>query len=78
MAREVGLKAGMPVTVGGADGAMHHGRRRHEAGLMSLSVGTSGAVRMAVDAPKRRLSLPHGATTSQREVFGQGSHQRSS
>lgn len=56
VAREVGLKAGMPVTVGGADGAMHHaavgGTRQ---GLMSLSVGTSGAVRMAVDAPKLPL-----------------------
>jgi gluconokinase len=53
IAREVGLKAGTPVTVGGADGAMNQvaigGARQ---GVMSFSVGTSGAMRMAVDAPK--------------------------
>lgn len=53
VAREVGLKAGTPVTVGGADGAMNQvaigGAKQ---GIMSFSVGTSGAVRMAVDAPK--------------------------
>lgn len=52
IAQEVGLKHGLPVTVGGADGAMHHvASGGTHGGIMSFSVGTSGAMRLAVDAP---------------------------
>lgn len=53
IAQEVGLKPGTPVTVGAADGAMNQvAIGGAERGIMSFSVGTSGALRMAVDAPK--------------------------
>jgi len=53
IAQAVGLKPGTPVTVGAADGAMNQlaiGGADH--GIMSFSVGTSGAMRMVVDAPR--------------------------
>ena len=71
IAQAVGLKPGTPVTVGAADGAMNQlaiGGADH--GIMSFSVGTSGAMRMVVDAPGFPNSHPHGATicTEQRLV----------
>lgn len=49
----VGLPMGIPVTVGGADGALNQvangGTRK---GVMSFSVGTSGALRMVSSEPK--------------------------
>jgi gluconokinase len=52
IAERVGLPSGIPVTVGGADGALTQiglGGSAH--GVLSFSVGTSGAVRMTVKQP---------------------------
>lgn len=52
IADRVGLPSGLPVTVGGADGALTQiGLGGWTKGVVSLSVGTSGAVRKAVDGP---------------------------
>ncbi|MGI6169545.1 MAG: gluconokinase [Christensenellales bacterium] len=51
-ARELGLSPGIPVAVGNADGALNQvGAGAMREGVMTLSVGTSGALRMAVEAP---------------------------
>lgn len=53
IAERTGLPAGIPVTVGCADGALNHvaiGGSR--SGIMSFSVGTSAAIRLAHDEPK--------------------------
>ena len=47
-----GLKAGLPVSVGGADGAMNQlAVGGSDAGVMSVSVGTSGALRRLSPVP---------------------------
>lgn len=59
-AQLLGLPAGLPVVSGGADGALNQigaGAMGH--GVMTLSVGTSAALRVASDAPL----LPEGAHT---------------
>ena len=51
-ARLLGLPEGVPVTCGGADGALNQiGSGAMESGIMTLSVGTSAAMRMCTDAP---------------------------
>lgn len=51
-ARRAGLPSGVPVTVGCADGAMNQlAIGGVEKGVMSFSVGTSGAIRMLRDEP---------------------------
>ena len=53
VAREVGLPSGLPVTVGCSDGAMNQvGIGGVAEGIMSMSVGTSGALRVAHQEPK--------------------------
>lgn len=52
-ARRTGLPAGLPVAVGAADGPLGNlGTGAIEPGVAGLSLGTSGAVRMAVDGPR--------------------------
>jgi len=52
MARHLGLKSGIPVIIGGADGALNQiGAGALKKGIMTLSVGTSGAIRLAYDQP---------------------------
>lgn len=52
MAEYLGLKKGIPVVIGGADGALNQvGAGALKAGIMTLSVGTSGALRLAYDKP---------------------------
>ncbi|HEX7712767.1 MAG TPA: FGGY family carbohydrate kinase [Bacillota bacterium] len=52
-AARTGLLAGIPVTVGGADGAMNQiGIGGVIPGIMSFSVGTSGALRITQSEPK--------------------------
>ena len=52
-ADRVGLPAGTPVVVGAADGPLGNlGTGALEHGVAGLSLGTSGAVRMAVDGPR--------------------------
>ncbi len=52
IAKEVGLPAGLPVTVGFSDGAMNQvGIGGDRAGIMSFSVGTSAAIRMVSPEP---------------------------
>ena len=52
-ARRSGLTAGLPVVVGAADGPLGNlGTGAIEPGVAGLSLGTSGAVRMAVDGPR--------------------------
>ena len=52
-ARRSGLPAGLPVVVGAADGPLGNlGTGAIEPGVAGLSLGTSGAVRMAVDGPR--------------------------
>lgn len=47
MAKELGLAAGIPVMIGGADGAMNQiGAGAGMEGVMTLSVGTSSAIRL--------------------------------
>ena len=51
-AAQMGLPFGIPVCVGGADGALNQvGSGAMKPGVMTFSVGTSGAIRLAVDAP---------------------------
>jgi gluconokinase len=52
-ARRIGLPAGTPVAVGAADGPLGNlGTGALAPGIAGLSVGTSGAIRMAVDGPR--------------------------
>jgi gluconokinase len=52
-AAATGLPAGLPVVVGAADGPLGNlGTGAIEPGIAGLSLGTSGAVRMAVDGPR--------------------------
>ena len=52
-AAATGLTAGLPVVGGAADGPLGNlGTGAIEPGLAGLSLGTSGALRMAVDAPR--------------------------
>lgn len=47
MAKKLGLSAGIPVMLGGADGAMNQiGASAVKEGVMTLSVGTSSAIRL--------------------------------
>lgn len=51
-AEVMGLTAGLPVIIGGADGALNQiGAGAMGEGIMTLSVGTSGALRLASDQP---------------------------
>lgn len=51
-ADEMGLPSGIPVVIGGADGALNQiGAGAMGEGIMTLSVGTSGALRLASDKP---------------------------
>lgn len=51
-AEALGLPAGTPVCPGGGDGALNQiGSGATAPGIMTFSVGTSGAIRMAVDQP---------------------------
>ncbi|HHW04211.1 MAG TPA: gluconokinase [Thermoanaerobacterales bacterium] len=51
-AEELGLPPGIPVVIGGADGAMNQiGDGAVRNGFMTFSVGTSGAVRMVTEKP---------------------------
>jgi len=53
IAKEVGLPPGLPVTCGSADGATNQvGIGGVSEGIMSMSVGTSGALRVAHPEPK--------------------------
>ena len=53
LAQETGLAAGIPVTVGYADGALNQvGIGGDREGIMSFSVGTSAAIRMVSPVPK--------------------------
>ena len=53
VAAATGLPAGLPVVVGAADGPLGNlGTGAIEVGVAGLSLGTSGAVRMAVDGPR--------------------------
>lgn len=52
-ADRVGLPAGTPVVVGAADGPLGNlGTGALDPGVVGLSLGTSGAVRLAVDGPR--------------------------
>lgn len=52
MAELVGLSAGIPVTVGHADGALNQiGSGALSSGIMTFSVGTSGAIRLTTPTP---------------------------
>lgn len=52
-ARQVGLAAGTPVVLGAADGPLANvGTGALAPGVAGLSLGTSGAVRLAVDRPR--------------------------
>jgi gluconokinase len=53
VAAATGLATGLPVVVGAADGPLGNlGTGAIEPGVAGLSLGTSGAVRMAVDGPR--------------------------
>ena len=50
MAKELGLRVGIPVIIGGADGALNQiGDGAIKEGVMTLSIGTSGAIRLVSD-----------------------------
>ncbi|NMA94968.1 MAG: gluconokinase [Clostridiales bacterium] len=52
MASKMGLPANIPVVIGGSDGALNQiGAGAMEEGIMTLSVGTSGALRLASSEP---------------------------
>jgi len=60
MAQLLGLKSGIPVIIGGSDGALNQiGAGALKRGIMTLSVGTSGAIRLAYDEPV----LPENGST---------------
>ncbi|HHX23469.1 MAG: gluconokinase [Tepidanaerobacteraceae bacterium] len=60
LANYLSLKKGLPVIIGGADGALNQvGAGALRAGIMTLSVGTSGALRLAYDKPV----LPESTST---------------
>ena len=60
VAEYLGLKKGLPVIIGGADGALNQiGAGALKKDIMTLSVGTSGALRLAYDEPV----LPENAST---------------
>lgn len=51
-ANKIGLPPGLPVIIGGADGALNQiGAGAMSEGIMTLSVGTSGALRLASSKP---------------------------
>src|SRR5690606_21243163 len=51
-AKEMGLPSGIPVVIGGSDGALNQiGVGAMEEGIMTLSVGTSGALRLTSEMP---------------------------
>ncbi len=51
-AKEMGLPSGIPVVIGGSDGALNQiGAGAMEEGIMTLSVGTSGALRLTSEMP---------------------------
>jgi gluconokinase len=73
----IGLPAGIPVTVGSADGALNHvGIGGSRFGIMSFSVGTSAAIRLVHDEPK----LPPNPSTwcyylyNQKRLEGAATH----
>lgn len=52
VAEHLGLKKGLPVIIGGADGALNQiGAGALRKDIMTLSIGTSGALRLAYDKP---------------------------
>lgn len=60
MAEYLGLKKGIPVIIGGSDGALNQiGAGALKSGIMTLSVGTSGALRLTYDKPV----LPENSST---------------
>lgn len=67
IARNVGLQAGIPVAVGCSDGAMNQiGIGGLRGNTMSMSVGTSGALRVVHDEPK----IPPAPSTWCYYLFG--------
>ncbi len=53
VAARLGIKAGIPVFVAYPDGALNQvGNQAEEKGVMTASIGTSGAIRLASDQPK--------------------------
>ena len=53
VATRIGLPSGLPVAVGAADGPLGNlGTGAIQPGVAGLSLGTSGAVRMAVNEPR--------------------------
>ena len=53
VAARIGLPSGLPVAVGAADGPLGNlGTGAIQPGVAGLSLGTSGAVRMAVNEPR--------------------------
>lgn len=51
-AKYLGLKSGTPVVIGGADGALNQvGSGAIKSSIMTLSIGTSGALRITSDVP---------------------------
>jgi gluconokinase len=59
-AKELGLPPGIPVIIGGADGALNQiGADAVQEGIMTLSVGTSGAIRLVSN---KVILPPHPAT----------------
>ena len=59
-ARQVGLPSGIPIVAGAGDGVLSSlGSGAIAPGQMTVMIGTSGAARIAVDAPKLD---PHGRT----------------
>jgi gluconokinase len=59
-AQELGLSPGIPVIIGGADGALNQiGDGAVKEGIMTLSVGTSGAIRLVSD----KVILPASPST---------------
>ncbi|HHY71385.1 MAG TPA: hypothetical protein GX519_07055, partial [Thermoanaerobacterales bacterium] len=60
LAEYLGLKKGLLVIIGGADGALNQvGAGALKTGIMTISVGTSGALRLAYDEPV----LPESTST---------------
>ena len=61
-AKELGLKPGTPVVLPGPDGALNQvGAGAMEEGIMTMSVGTSGAIRLQAESQFYPGSLPPGA-----------------